>query len=65
MVEETEEIDSWGTEELTCPHCGEVQGCPDSDLEENDGCLECCECEKSFKYTREWSPTYYTKKLSN
>lgn len=57
------EIDHEYTSEIVCPHCGYESG--DSwEMDDNDGSMDCGECEKDFNYTRIIAINYSTSKIS-
>jgi len=55
-------IDDLYDESLKCPYCGAVQG-DDWELEEGDGITECCECEKEFKFNKQYIVKYTSEKI--
>ena len=65
MSEEKEEIDSWCTDEVVCPHCGfEYSDSWEFHLNnDNQQEIECCECQKSFYMIPEFSVHYSTYKM--
>ena len=54
------EIDIWCTDKPVCPYCGHIHH--DNGEMHEDGQYTCIECERDFKLTVEWDPTYYTEK---
>lgn len=53
------QIDTTGTDEIVCPHCGHEHG--DSwEQSRDDGEFDCCECGRLFRYSRDISVTYST-----
>ena len=64
IAEGRNEIDSEYTDEIVCPYCGNVHA--DSwEVDGDDGEYDCCECGKTFWYTRNISVDYSTKKLED
>jgi len=59
-VVEEDEIDCEYTDEIVCPHCGQMHS--DSWVYSDSGIYDCEECEKPFSYERNVSVTYSTSK---
>jgi transcription elongation factor Elf1 len=60
----TDEIDTDGTDEIVCPHCGEVfTDSWEYGRDEDIGEVECGECEKTFYARRNISISYTSEKL--
>lgn len=60
------DIDTDYTDETVCPYCGHEEQdswelCPN--VGEADGLTECGDCEKTYRWTRNTSVTYNTRKL--
>jgi uncharacterized Zn-finger protein len=56
------EIDHHVTSEIVCPYCGHVH--TDSwERGDDDGEIECYECEREFRYSRYIDVTYNTEKI--
>lgn len=59
-MNERDEIDTWLTDELTCPYCG-AKNCDDPG--EPDGMTMCSECEREFEFERDYSVSYTSRKM--
>lgn len=59
-----DEIDTWQTDDPTCPWCGYVDS--DSDdyyLKKTEGKQQCDNCGRWFSWDAEYSVSFYTRKI--
>lgn len=57
---EPDEIDTWLTDELICPHCGAENYAEPGDP---DGVTMCCECGRVFEFERDYTVYYTSRKV--
>jgi hypothetical protein len=59
---EAEDIDTYRTDNLVCPHCGYID--KDSwEMPDSSDKAECPECGKTFAYDRQYDVTYTSQKI--
>lgn len=59
----SEEIDHWATDEIVCPYCGyEYVDSWEFEKGDDGGVLNCKKCGEDFRFFREYSITYSTRK---
>lgn len=55
------EIDTQGTDEIVCPHCGREYD--DSWEFGESGVVTCCDCDKNFWFEAEYTTHYYARPI--
>lgn len=59
-----DEIDTWQTDNPTCPYCGYEYQDMEGFIDGTDGKEQCVECGKLLKWEAEYSVSFFTKKLT-